>query len=211
MPTVNIETLRIDEILYEFVNREAMPGTGVEEKPFWDGFATLVRNLAPRNAALLQRRDELQSKIDAWHRRIPVPASTTHSTRRIWREIGYLAARAGTIRHRHRRRRCGNRPDRRAAIGGAGQQCALRAERRQCALGKPVRRAVRHRRHCARKAHRRGGAYDPQRGAQVIAFARDFLDSNFPLAEGSHRDAVGYRPDCAGTRRSIEERRRDFA
>ena len=55
MPTVDMDTLRIDEILYEFVNREAMPGTGVEERPFWEGFAALVRNLAPRNAALLQR------------------------------------------------------------------------------------------------------------------------------------------------------------
>ena len=61
-PYVSIDQLEIDKALYEFVNREAMPGTGVAERPFWSGFARLVRDLAPRNAALLRRRDELQSQ-----------------------------------------------------------------------------------------------------------------------------------------------------
>src|SRR5277367_2977771 len=69
--TVSIDALRIDQALYDFVNREAMPGTGVQEKTFWGGFAALARRLAARNAALLSRRDALQAMIDDWHRRHP--------------------------------------------------------------------------------------------------------------------------------------------
>src|ERR1700694_507983 len=50
--TVTVDHLDIDKVLYDFVNHEAMPGTGLQERPFWDGFAALVRAFAPRNAEL---------------------------------------------------------------------------------------------------------------------------------------------------------------
>jgi malate synthase len=62
---VVVADLRIDPALYAFVTREAMPGTGVREGEFWLGLADLFRELAPVNAALLQRRDQLQERIDA--------------------------------------------------------------------------------------------------------------------------------------------------
>src|SRR6202035_1473267 len=64
--TVSVDQLNIDKALYDFVNGEAIPGSGVQAQEFWSGFAALVRAFAPRNAALLRRRDELQAKIDAW-------------------------------------------------------------------------------------------------------------------------------------------------
>jgi len=89
-PYVSIDQIAIDKALYDFVNREAMPGTGVAEGPFWSGFARLVRALAPRNALLLQRRDELQSKIDSWHKQYP-GASFDHARYKSHLlEIGYL-------------------------------------------------------------------------------------------------------------------------
>ena len=69
---------------------QAMPGTGVQELPFWSGFGALVRALTPRNAALLQRRDELQSKIDAWHRQHHGAAFVHSSYKAYLLEIGYL-------------------------------------------------------------------------------------------------------------------------
>ena len=51
--SIHLEDLKIDQRLYDFVNREAIPGTGLERAAFWRGFAALVRRLAPRNAALL--------------------------------------------------------------------------------------------------------------------------------------------------------------
>ena len=70
-PHIDVDGIRIDQVLYDFIAKEAMPGTGVQERTFWAGFAALVRIMAPKNAALLLRRDELQSKIDAWHREHP--------------------------------------------------------------------------------------------------------------------------------------------
>src|ERR1700733_10712761 len=58
---------QVARTLYDFVNDEAIPGTGVESAAFWEGFGALVRDLAPRNKALLEKRNELQRQIDAWH------------------------------------------------------------------------------------------------------------------------------------------------
>ena len=60
--------LKIDASLYRFVTDEASPDTGVEPDHFWRALEDIVRALAPRNRALLQRRDDLQRQIDAWNR-----------------------------------------------------------------------------------------------------------------------------------------------
>ena len=86
--TVTVDHLDIDKVLYEFVTHEAMPGTGVQERAFWTGFSSLVRALAPRNAELLLRRDELQAKIDAWHREYPGAAFDHSRYKAYLREIG---------------------------------------------------------------------------------------------------------------------------
>ena len=62
MTFVSAGGLRVASPLHEFVNTEALPGTGVDPDAFWPGLAALVHELAPRNQALLQRRDELQAE-----------------------------------------------------------------------------------------------------------------------------------------------------
>ena len=88
--TVTVDHLGIDRVLYDFVNHEAMPGTEVQERPFWSGFSALVRALEPRNTELLLRRDDLQSKIDAWHRQYPGAAFDRLRYKAYLLEIGYL-------------------------------------------------------------------------------------------------------------------------
>jgi malate synthase len=63
---IEISGLRIDEQLYRLVCDEIIPGTGVEAGSFWASFETIVTDLAPKNRALLNKRDELQRQIDAW-------------------------------------------------------------------------------------------------------------------------------------------------
>ncbi|HPP83759.1 MAG TPA: malate synthase G, partial [Rubrivivax sp.] len=68
-----IHQLQVADELLRFVDSEVLPGTGVERDAFWSGFDAIVRDLAPKNAALLAERERLQSEIDAWHRAHPGP------------------------------------------------------------------------------------------------------------------------------------------
>ena len=138
--------LRVAQALHHFVSAEAMPGTGVDPASFWNGFGALVRDFAPRNRALLDRRDALQQQIDDWHRAHRGQPIDQDAYLTFLRTIGYLLPEPRGLRHRHRPCRCRDRQHRRTAACRAGDQCALCAERGECALGQPVRRAVRHRR-----------------------------------------------------------------
>ena len=68
---VQVGDLQIARKLYDFINDEALPGTGVDQAGFWSGFTGIVNDLAPRNRELLEIREQLQAKIDAWHRQNP--------------------------------------------------------------------------------------------------------------------------------------------
>ena len=59
--------LSIDEKLVTFIESEAIPGTGVDIEKFWQGFATIIKELGPKNKILLKKREDMQSKIDEWH------------------------------------------------------------------------------------------------------------------------------------------------
>src|SRR3954468_15005064 len=65
---VSVGELQVAQVLHDFVNEEALPGTGVSPEKFWSAFDSIVRDLAPKNRALLEKRNRLQAEIDAWHR-----------------------------------------------------------------------------------------------------------------------------------------------
>ena len=81
--------LQVATCLYNFVNEEALPGTEIDEAEFWHAVNEILRDLAPKNRELLARRDDLQSRIDAWHRDRRVRNSMLALTNHFW-EIGYL-------------------------------------------------------------------------------------------------------------------------
>ena len=171
------------------------------------GFDAIVRDLAPKNAALLAERDRLQAELDAWHRAHPGPIARHAGLPRLPREdrLPGAAAQAREGHHRQRRRRA--RAAGRPAAGGADPQCALCAERRQRALGLAVRRALRHRRDPRRPAAPRSGpGYNAVRGAKVIEYARHVLDRPRRWSNGSHTDATGYRVDGRPARGGAEGR-----
>ena len=100
-----IGALQVAAELREFIEKEALPGTGIEPDRFWSALDAIVRDLAPRNRALLEKRDELQAKIDAWHRDhrsrpIDLAAYSASCAR-----SATCCPRARTSRHRHRQRR----------------------------------------------------------------------------------------------------------
>ena len=82
--------LSIATVLHDFVVNEALPGTGLDAAAFWSGFAALLAEFSPRNAALLAKRDALQAQIDAWHLARKGQAHDAASYQAFLREIGYL-------------------------------------------------------------------------------------------------------------------------
>jgi len=195
-PTITVDKIAIDKGLYDFVNTEVIPGTGVQAQDFWRGFAGLVAELAPRNAALLRRRDELQSKIDAWHRQNPGPSFDPAKYRAFLTEIGYLLAEQPSFSVS-----TANVDAEIAHI--AGPQLVVPVSNARYALNAANARwgslydALYGTDAIPDEGAARGGPYNPQRGARVIAFVRDFLDKYLALAEGSHRDVVNYRPTAS--------------
>jgi malate synthase len=195
--TVSVDQLKIDKVLYDFVNNEAIPGSGLQGRKFWSGFAALVRTFAPRNAALLRRRDELQAKIDAWHRLNPGANFDPSKYKAFLREIGYLVAEKEAFSV--------GTSDVDAEIARiAGPQLVVPVSNARYALNAANARwgslydALYGTDVIPEDGAPRGGGYNPQRGEKVIAFVRDFLDEHFALADGSHRDALSYRATSQG-------------
>jgi malate synthase len=189
---VEIAGLRVAKALYDFANTEALPGTGVEPAAFWDGLGAIVRDLAPKNAALLAKRDEIQARIDAWHKANPGPISDLDGYKAFLKEIGYLVEEGADFTIDTT-----NVDAEFATI--AGPQLVVPVMNARYALNAANARwgslydalygtdAV-----SEEGGAERSGGYNPARGAKVIAWARDFLDGSAPLASGSHADATGY-------------------
>ncbi|HIZ49513.1 MAG TPA: malate synthase G, partial [Candidatus Pseudomonas excrementavium] len=86
----DIQGLQIDPALHQFIEQQALPGTGVDAAAFWAGFSELVHDLAPKNRALLAERDRLQLELDQWHRANPGPIRDMAAYREFLTSIGYL-------------------------------------------------------------------------------------------------------------------------
>jgi malate synthase len=202
--TISVDQIKIDKVLYDFVNEEAVPGSGIEAQRFWQGFAALVAAKSSRNAQLLQRRDELQAKIDAWHRQNPGPEFDRKKYRDFLRDIGYLVAEKEPFSVD-----TANVDAEIAQI--AGPQLVVPVSNARYALNAANARwgslydALYGTDAIPQDGAPRGGQYNPQRGAKVIRFARDFLDQHFALTQGSHRDATGYKPVRGGMQVQLKD------
>ncbi len=182
--------LSVDERLAAFVDLQALPGTGITPDHFWAGFAAAVKELNPRIRAALDRRDDLQTQIDAWHIARRGQPHDAAAYRAFLEAIGYLEPEG---------------PDFTIETEGVDPEIA-RISGPQLVV--PVMNA----RYALNAANARWGSlydalygtdalgdapkakdYDPDRGARVIAWGRDFLDDAVPLAEGSHSDVAAYR------------------
>ncbi|MBN9373680.1 malate synthase G [Hydrogenophaga sp. YM1] len=192
-PRTQIHSLQVDTALYQFINEEVLPGTGTEPAAFWQGFDTLVRGLAPKNAALLAERDRLQAELDTWHSANPGPVRDMAAYRKFLETIGYLVPDPGKVK---------------ASTKNVDDELAVQAGPQ---LVVPILNA----RYALNAANARWGSlydalygtdviaedggcekgtrYNPKRGAKVIEWARHVLDRTCPLKKGSHVGSTGYR------------------
>jgi len=181
--------LQVDTQLAAFIEAQALPGTGIEAAAFWEGFSALVHDLAPKNRALLDKRDALQSQIDDWHRTHRGSPHNEAAYMTFLEEIGYLLPEGGDFQIDTQ-----NVDPEIATIAGpqlvvpiTNARYALNAANARwgslydClygtdAMGSPA----------------PAGGYERGRGARVVARARVFLDEAFPVQGTSHADARRY-------------------
>jgi len=182
--------LQVADVLVQFVEERALPGTGLSAEAFWAGAADIFARFAPQNRALLATRETLQAKIDAWHSSRRGQPIVQADYQAFLREIGYLVPEPAPFTITSERV-----DDELAKL--AGPQLVV-----------PVLNA----RFLLNAANARwgslydalygtdaipgaasGGGYDASRGAQVIARAKAFLDAAVPLAAGDHAAVSEYR------------------
>ena len=181
--------LAIAKELYDFIENEALPGSGLDSATYWKNFEQVVVDLSPKNKTLLAKRDDLQAKIDEWHRNNKFELEAYKA---FLKEIGYLLPEV---------------EDFQISTENVDEEIALLAGPQ---LVVPVRNA----RYCLNAANARWGSlydalygfdvisdengaekgkgYNPVRGEKVVAFAKNFLNETFPLVSGSHADATQY-------------------
>jgi malate synthase len=185
--------LQVASNLCQFIETKVLPGTGVTPAKFWKGFGAIVADLAPKNIALLAERDRLQTELDTWHKGHPGPITDMPAYRAFLEKIGYLVEQP-----------------KKARISTTNVDAEL-AKQAGPQLVVPILNA----RYALNAANARWGslydalygtdvlseadgcekgkAYNPQRGAKVIEYARHVLDRCAALKKGSHVDSVGYR------------------
>ena len=176
--------LQVAANLNQFIEQEALPGTGLDADGFWQGFAALVDDLAPKNRALLAERDRLQAELDAWHRANPGPIADPAAYRKFLEGIGYLLPQPASVRAST------DNVDTEISQQ-AGPQLVVPMSNPRYALNAANARwgslydALYGTNAIPATPGDTGGGYNPERGAAVIARARAFLDEAAPLAEGS--------------------------
>ena len=196
MTMIEKNGLKIEPALYDFIVTEALPGSGIDEAAFFEGFAGLVADFAPKNRDLLAARDRLQEKLDAYHRENRSKPVDQAAYMTFLREIGYLLPSP-----RPTQVLTDNVDEEFATI--AGPQLVVPMSNARYSLNAANARwgslydalygtdAIRE-----DGGAERGTGYNKVRGARVIAEAKAQLDLAAPLLRGKHADAIGYRVDA---------------
>ncbi|MGF9946917.1 malate synthase G [Priestia megaterium] len=185
-----VGNLKVAPVLYQFINEEALQGSGLSTENFWSDFEALVTELTPVNKRLLEKRDQLQAQINTWHQENPDGDFNEYKS--FLTRIGYLEDKTEDF-----------------LIGteGVDNEIAYQAGPQ---LVVPVNNA----RYAINAANARWGSlydalygtdaiseengasrtssYNPIRGEKVIAFAKNFLDEVVPLVQSSHAEVVQY-------------------
>ena len=194
-PRIALSGLSVSADLAEFVREEVLPPLGVDEEAFWSGAAAIIGEFAPRNRALLERRDELQAAIDRWHKDHKGEGFSQDAYVEFLREIGYLEPEIDppTVQVSNVDPEIATTSGPQLVVPVSNARYALNAANARwgsfydALYGTDV----------IPEDHgaTRSGPYNPVRGDKVIERAAAFLDDVVPLASGSHADVSEYLID----------------
>ncbi|NVJ52994.1 MAG: malate synthase G [Campylobacteraceae bacterium] len=190
---IKVNNLKVDEKIYDLINEEILPETTIKKDIFWKNFESIIEQLTPENIALLKKRDELQEKIDSWHKTNTYEEETFSSYKSFLKEIGYLVE---------------EKEEFKVETSNVDEEIALQAAPQ---LVVPVKNA----RFALNAANARWGSlydalygtdviptngelaitkeYNEKRGKAVVNYAKEHLDAIAPLKDGSHKDVTSYK------------------
>ncbi|MGM0886070.1 MAG: malate synthase G [Bacillota bacterium] len=187
---VKVGNLQVASVLFEFINKDGLPGSELDQEQFWVDFEKLVHDMSPKNKKLLARRDEIQTKINTWHRENKEMDFAEYKT--FLQEIGYLEPEG---------------EDFHITTEGVDDEIAFQAGPQLVVPVDNARYAINASNArwgslynalygtdviSEKEGAYREGSYNEVRGGEVISFAKDFLDQVTPLKDHSHKDAVNY-------------------
>jgi malate synthase len=186
---VNRAGLQVAPVLADFVEGTALPGTGIKADALWQRLADILARFAPINRTLLNKRDEIQAKLDDWHKANPGPIADMPAYQAFLREIGYLVPEPApfTIGTQNVDAEIATMAGPQLVVPALNDRFVLNAANARwgslydALYGTDVLDA----------APAKPGGYDTARGDAVIAYARGFLDKAVPLAKGSWADWDG--------------------
>ena len=183
--------LQVAEQLLQFINERVLPGSGVEQDAFWNGFEQLIHDLSPKNKALLARRDELQEAIHQWHKENKGNIEFDNY-KAFLQEIGYLEPSVEPFKVET------ENVDDEVAVQ-AGPQLVVPLSNARYAINAANARwgslydalygtdVI-----SDEDGAEAGKAYNPVRGDKVIDFAKKFLDQSVALKDASHKEVTSY-------------------
>ena len=189
---IKIGTLDIARDLHDLLVDKIAPGTGINPEHFWSELDSIANDLMPKNKALLAKRDEIQAKVDAWHQVRAGKAVDMAEYKAFLTDLGYLLPEGEDFSVST------NNVDPEIATI-AGPQLVVPVKNARFALNAANARwgslydALYGTDMISDEGGaEKGGAYNPKRGAKVIAYARDLLDQVAPLESGSHKESLKY-------------------
>ncbi|MGE8081798.1 malate synthase G [Peribacillus loiseleuriae] len=187
---VKVGNLQVAPVLFEFINKDGLPGSKLNQEQFWADFEKLVHDLSPKNKELLARRDEIQTKVNTWHRENKEFDFAKYKS--FLQEIGYLEPEGEDFQVTT------EGIDDEIAFQ-AGPQLVVPVDNARYAINASNSRwgSLYNALYGTDVISEKGGAYregnyNEVRGEEVISFAKDFLDQVAPLKDYSHKDAVKY-------------------
>jgi len=189
---IGVGGLAVAKVLFDFVNNEALPGTGILQEAFWQGASTLFAELTMKNQALLDKRERLQQQIDDWHKARCGQPHDGAGYKAFLQEIGYWQQEPDdfVIKTQAVDEEIAQMAGPQLVVPASNARFALNAANARwgslydALYGTDVISEL--------SGAEKSARYNPVRGAKVVAFARKVLDEVAPLAQGSHLDAQGY-------------------
>ena len=189
---INIGTLKVDKQLEELINKEILPSTNIKSDIFWKKFENIINELSPINKALLKKRDDLQTKIDNWHKNNTYDAKNLRPYKDFLKEIGYL------VEEKEEFQISTENVDEEIALQ-AGPQLVVPLKNARFALNAAnARWGSLYDALYGTDAISKEGEYAPtkeynkKRGSQVVEFAKEHLDCVAPLKDASHKNVTSY-------------------